>query len=265
MKVYIDLVLFVNFAFDFILLQTTSIILKRRVRFIRLVLGSLVGSLTIFILFVPVTTLTLFIFKVFLSVVISIVTFGFKDIRYTLNNLFYFYVCSIILGGFLYYLNIEFSYKNIGMVFFHKGLSINYLFILFAGPLVMLVYRKEMKRYKNKISLMYKVNVYMPDKRIVRLNGFMDTGNTLVDPISKNLVIISNHKDIIKYVNENNFYLIPYDSVNSGGFMRCFKVRKIYVEGIGLISDVIIGVTNKKLNSNGVDCILNYLIMEERL
>ena len=33
--------------------------------------------------------------------------------KYTINNLIYLYMTSIILGGFLYLLNVEFSYKHI--------------------------------------------------------------------------------------------------------------------------------------------------------
>lgn len=86
MKIYIDLVLFLNFAFDFILLITTSILLKRNTKLIRIFLGSLIGSITIIILFIPFTTISLFIMKIILSILIIIITFGFKDIKYTLNN-----------------------------------------------------------------------------------------------------------------------------------------------------------------------------------
>ena len=41
-----------------------------------------------------------------------IITFNYKDIRYTFKNIFYLYMVSIILGGFLYLLNIDENYQE---------------------------------------------------------------------------------------------------------------------------------------------------------
>ena len=51
MKIYLDLLFFLNFGFDFILLLVVSIILRRNVSLTRIVLGGLIGGLSIFILF----------------------------------------------------------------------------------------------------------------------------------------------------------------------------------------------------------------------
>ena len=102
MRVYVDLIIFINFAFDFILLLSVSLILKRHASLKKITLGALLGSLTILVLFVPFTTLTLFLMKVLLSILIVLVTFGYKDIKYVILNMFYFYITSIIMGGFMF-------------------------------------------------------------------------------------------------------------------------------------------------------------------
>lgn len=263
MRVYVDLIIFINFAFDFILLLSVSLILKRHASLKKITLGALLGSLTILVLFVPFTTLTLFLMKVLLSILIVLVTFGYKDIKYVILNMFYFYITSIIMGGFMYYLNVEFSYRNIGMIFYHKGLSVNYLFILIASPVILYFYVKEMNKFKLRNSLSYKVDVYLKDKRVVRLNGFMDTGNTLLEPYNHNKVIVVNSKEIEECLTPGNFMLVPYESVNNTGFLKCIRVDKLYIDGIGIRTDVVIGLTNAKLKDNGINCILNYLLMEE--
>lgn len=263
MKIYLDLVLFLNFAFDFILLLVVSLVLKRNASLLRITLGALTGSFTILVLFIPFTTLTLFLMKIILSILIIIITFGLKDIKYILTNLFYFYITSIILGGFLYYLNIELSYKNIGMIFYHKGMSINYIFLLIVSPLILLIYIKQMKKIKETNSFIYKVDIYLKNKKVVRLNGFLDTGNTLLDPYKKRKVIIVNSKEIETYMNKNNFFLVPYESVNTNGLLKCIKVDKIYIEGLGIKKDVLVGITKEKIKMNGINCILNYLLLEE--
>lgn len=263
MKIYIDLIIFINFAFDFILLLSVSIILKRHATLKRITLGALLGGLTLSVLFIPFTTLSLFLMKVVLSILIVIVTFGFKDFKYVMLNLFYFYITSIILGGFMYYLNVEFSYKNIGMIFYHKGLSINYLFILVFAPVILYFYTKEMNKFKMRNALSYKVDVYLKNKKVVRLNGFMDTGNTLVEPYNHKPVVVVNSKEIEECLSPGNFMLVPYESVNSRGLLKCIRVDKLYIDGLGIKTNVVIGLTDAKLKKNGVNCILNYLLMEE--
>lgn len=263
MKVYIDLVLFLNFAFDFILLLTVSIILKRNVNLKRITLGAIIGSLTIIVLFIPFTTLSLFLLKILLSILIVTVTYGIKDLKFILTNLFYFYITSIILGGFLYYLNIEFSYKNIGMVFYHKGMGINYIFLLIASPIVLYIYTKEMKKLKEYNSLNYKVDVYVTSDKVVRLNGFLDTGNTLLEPYKKRKVVVAYSKELESLINEKNIILVPFESINGKGLLKCIKVDKLYIEGIGIKKDVVVGLSKEKIKKNGINCILNYLLLEE--
>ena len=65
MKIYIDLVLLLNFGFDLILLFGVAIILRRQTTLKRLLLGALVGSLTILSMFIEMNSLTLFLIKMF--------------------------------------------------------------------------------------------------------------------------------------------------------------------------------------------------------
>ena len=81
-----------------------------------------------------------------------LITFNFKNIRYTLKNLFYLYITSVVLGGFLYFLNIEFSYKQVGLVFYHNGLSINFIVLIIASPIILFAYVKQAIYLKNNYS-----------------------------------------------------------------------------------------------------------------
>ena len=105
--------------------------------------------------------------------------------------------------------------------------------------------------------------LYLNNNKIIRLNGFMDTGNTLVDPYKKRKVIVVNSGLLDKYLNETNIVLVPYESVNTNGLLKCIKVNKIYIENLGIKTDVLVGITKDQIKMNGIDCILNYLLMEE--
>ena len=161
----------------------------------------------------------------------------------------------------MYYLNIEFSYKNMGIVFFHKGIGSNYIFIMLFAPIILYIYGKMMKKYKQEISITHKVDVYINGK-ILKLNGIMDTGNTLLDPYKRRKIIIVYNKELKKLSNQNSFFLVPIESVNNSVLLKCIKVDKVYIEGIGIRNDVIVGLSNEKIKRNGINCILNYLLME---
>ena len=141
----LDLVFFINFFFDFLILLATKLVLKENISFWRLIIGSLVASLSIFLLFLSLSSLELFLIKVVASVFIILVTFGKKNF---FQDLLYFYLISIILGGFLYLFDISFTYENQGIVFFGHGLGLNLIAMCILSPIFLYFYIKENKRYK---------------------------------------------------------------------------------------------------------------------
>ena len=102
MTVYIDLVCIINFIYDFLILLTVSFTLKRNRKIYYYILSSLIGVLSIFLLFLKINNIVLFLLKILISVIMVIVAFGYKSIKYTISNIIYFYITSIILAGFLY-------------------------------------------------------------------------------------------------------------------------------------------------------------------
>ena len=222
MKIYLDLLFFLNFGFDFILLLVVSIILRRNVSLTRIVLGGLIGGLSIFILFLKINSFELFIFKILISIIMILTSFSYKNIKYFMKNFFFLYSASMILGGFLYFLNVQFSYKQEGLVFYHDGLSINFIFLLIFSPLILYIYIRQGLTLKNNFSNYYKVNLYFNNKKI-RLNGFLDTGNKLKDPYSGKPIIIVNEKRIKQP--SDKFFLVPMKTVGGESFIKCFKIK----------------------------------------
>ena len=52
MIIYIDVVIILNIFLDFLLLMSVSVILTRNVRFYRIIIGSIIGGGTTFLLFI---------------------------------------------------------------------------------------------------------------------------------------------------------------------------------------------------------------------
>lgn len=258
MKIYLDLVLFLNFAFDFLLLLSVSIILKRNIKLNNIILGAFIGSLSILILFIKINSFTLFLIKILISILMILTTFKYKNIKYFIKNISFFYMSSIILGGFLYFLNIQFSYKNNGLVFYHNGLSINFIVLLILSPIIIYLYIKECKSLKHNYNNYYKIEIYYKNQ-IKKINSFLDTGNKLVSPYNKSPVILVNKK-IIKNIDDNYIY-IPYNTINNNGILKCIKVEKVIIEGIGIKENVLVGLT-EDIKIDDVDCILNMKLLE---
>ena len=263
MKIYLDLILLLNFSFDFLLLLSVSVILRRNVKLRKVFLGAFVGALSIFFLFMKINSLTLFIYKFIISIFMVIITFRFKNIRYTLKNLFYLYITSIVLGGFLYFLNVEFSYKQVGLVFYHSGLSINFIVLIITSPIILYIYIKQALYLKNNYSNYYKVDIYLKDGSIRKVNAFLDTGNKLVDPYKRRPIILVT-KEQLKFDYKNNkILLVPYDGINSHGLLKCIEPLKINIHGVGIKKNLLIGLSEENISIDGINCILHTKLLEE--
>ena len=256
MKIYLDLIMILNFIFDFILLLSVSILLRRKASIIRMILASFVGGLSIFLLFIKINSLQLFIFKIIISIFMVLICFGYQSIKYTIRNLIYLYLSSIVLGGFLYFLNVEFSYKQYGLIFINNGYSINVIFLIIFSPIIIYIYVRQGKLLKNNYSNYYLLNMYLNNTKY-SLNAYLDTGNNLIDPITHKPVIL-----IDKKIPCEKFYYIPYKGINDVGVLKCMKVDKIEVNGITKYK-VLVGILNQKIKIDGIDCLLNEKIMEE--
>ncbi|MDO5568835.1 MAG: sigma-E processing peptidase SpoIIGA [bacterium] len=262
MLIYVDVIIVLNFLFDLLLLFAVAIILKRKTNLKRLIFGSLLGGFSILTLFIQMNSLTLFGLKIIISILMTLITFGYRDIRYTARNIFYLYTLSIILGGFLYLLNIEFSYKNDGLIFYHNGLSINFIVLLILSPIIIIAYIKQVKTLKTNYSNYYNVDIYFMDGKVKEVIGFVDTGNQLSDPYLKRPVILVDERVIKVDLMDENIVLVPYDTVQDNGLIKCIKVQSIYIEGVGMRNNVLVGCMNKKIKLDGVDCILNSKLLE---
>ena len=257
MKIYLDLVMILNFFIDFVLLLTVSVILKRNVSIIRIMLGSFFGGISILFLFFNINSILLFILKMIISIIMTLISFRYRNFKYTLVNLFYLYMASIILGGFLYLLNIEFSYKHAGIIFYNNGLSINFIFLILVSPFILYFYIKQLKKFRCNYSNYYNIEIYYNNKKYNYI-GYMDTGNSLKDSLTlKNVILIDKRKLLF---NIKEFRLIPYMGVNGGNMIKVVKIDKLVFNNKEY--NVLLGIMDS-IMLDGVDVILNRNLLEE--
>lgn len=259
MKLYIDLILILNFFIDFILLLSVSIILKRNSSFYRIILSSFLASFSIFLLFIKINSIELFLFKIIISIFMVLIAFGFKNIKYFITNFAFLYINSIVLGGFIYFINLQFSTDKKGLIFINNGFSINFLFLIIFSPIIIYIYIKQIKKLKNNYSNYYEVNLFI-NKKVKKCVGYLDTGNNLVDPITNKPVILINKKSLD--YNPKNFMLVPFKGINNNGLLKCIKLSKIEIKGHGVYKNLLLGIIEDNYKFEGVDVILNKKIME---
>lgn len=246
MTIYIDLVILLNYFFDSLILLTVNTTLKRNISLKKILFVSLLGELSL-LGFLLSNKYLLIILKLEISLILNILTFKYKDIFYTVTNVLYFYMVSIILGGFIYYLKLN---------------NLSYFFILLLVPLILYLYIKQNLNMKTTINKTYPLTIYFPNKRKLSLTGFVDTGNKLRDPVTKKWVVLVNKKLLQGVIRIRTPIYVPYHSLNNKGLVECIKPEKLVIEGKEY-TNFLIGLMDSKVMINSSDCILNLEILEE--
>ena len=241
MKIYVESVFLLNFLLDFMILYGTKRLLKRNANILRLLFGSVVGSLTTLLLYIKVTNLELGLIKIGFSILMNYLSFGKKEI---LKNIFYFYMISIIIGGSIFLLNIKLSfYKNI-------------IYLIGISFFTIKLFVREYKKYKVLQKEVYKVKITL-SKKTYEFEGFIDTGNQLKSPISQKSIILV-ELDIPK---KKSFY-IPYKALNTEGILEVIKPDKVVINEKE-IKSCLIGLSKDNLKIEGCNCILPNSLKEE--
>ena len=242
MIIYIDLLIVLNFIYDYLIMNIVSIVLKRIINKKRLFLSSIIGELSILFLILNFNYIILLTLKLLLAIIMNIISFKYKNIKYTLTNLSYFYMISIILGGIIYY-----CYLN----------HINYLITMIIVPLILTIYIIH-NNLKINYNNYYNLVITFKNNHILNLNGYLDTGNNLIDPINNNPIIIIN-PNIINY---KNYRLVPIQVLNKHILLKCIDIKNIKINN-KIINNITLGISDININIDGVDILLNNRLRKE--
>lgn len=224
-------------------------------------LGSFIGGFSILFLFLPITNESLFFIKLLFSVILMIITFSYRNLFYTIQNLLYFYMVSFFLGGTLYALKVDTWFQNSGLSLFKHSFFPNVIGLLIISPIVLYFYIKQSKRLKQIYQKYYKVTIQIGKKKW-KGNGFLDTGNRLCDPISHKPVILLNKSKFEKIEKNQKFIFVPYKTITESGVIKCLFIDDLFIEGVGNYSKVLLGKMEDHIMMDGVDVILNEKIWE---
>ncbi len=232
MEYYIEFIILQEFVIDFMLLYITGSLFYKKINLKRILFSSLVGviySLSVYL--ADREFLSNYIVRFLVSVLLITIAHSPKGFLGYVKFIICFYTLSILIMGI-----IVASYY-----FFNSRLTIILIFIvIFVVYFVFKMLFYEIRKNKSELDYFRDITIYL-DGNSVELVGFIDTGNEMLDAISKRPVIIvelnhvknlfctevfneikkvyENNSNLIDFMyrklNEYNFRLLKYNTINS--------------------------------------------------
>ncbi|MFC0271204.1 sigma-E processing peptidase SpoIIGA [Metabacillus herbersteinensis] len=214
MSIYLDVIWFLNFSFDLLLLLLTAIVLKRKVYKIRLCLAAIVGSSIVVLMFTPFSYLVIHpIGKMIVSMLMVWIAFGFKRFRSFFQSLLVFYFVTFMVGGAMigthYFLQAEMTLLNGVMMTNSTGLGdpISWLFVVIGFPIAWFFSRSRLEGIETKkihFDQLVSVSIKVDDTHFI-VRGLIDSGNQLYDPLTRSPVMIIDTQKIEEHLPEQLF------------------------------------------------------------
>lgn len=283
--IYIDVLFAVNFLVNYLLLRVCCIFSGLKVYKYRIISGSIIGACYAVLVFFPDFTLIhSTVYKLLISMLIIAVSSPFFSVRSYLKTLLVFYAVSFAFGGcvlgIFYFSNVGTRlgavYSN-GILYFNLPwtiLALSGVVFYTSVKLFTIITKRNMqgKNLKKKILLYFKDN-------FIEVTALMDTGNSLVDPVSLFPVIIVEYKliknlfskdirddldrigiDNIEWIMNDVTHkglpvrLIPFASLGKeNGLLLGFVPDKIEIYdncGIRIIDKCVVGIYEKQLSKD---------------
>lgn len=274
-----------NFLINFAILHITRIITRTKGCNKRILIASLIAALYPFVLFIPsLIFLTNFFVKILISIIIVRIAYNTKSIRLYMKQLIGFFLVSFIYAGAsigVYYFFQSYSNSFSKLNGFSRNFSVRYLIL--GIVLAVILIKNIFEYYNEKVTRekeLYEVTIYYYNKAI-SLVALLDTGNSLVEPLTKLPVFIVEYEVIKELIpndlrhiydnheegnlskiqilledlkEETHIRIIPYKSIGTkNGFLIGFKPD--YIELIKdsktIINDnLIIAIFNGKLSTD---------------
>lgn len=197
MVFYIDLILILNFLIDYLILLATSKFLKLQYKSWRLAIGAVIGAMYSLAFFIPSLDFSQLLFsKILLSIVIVLVSFGFRHLIHFIRTIATFYFTSFILGGGVlaiqYMFNIEHEIVNGIYVSRSSTPVVTIIIILISAVAIWFFSNSTVKSIQRKTRAqegIVEVQIVLGNNSY-NCKGLIDTGNRLYDPITRKPVMI---------------------------------------------------------------------------
>lgn len=287
---------------DLMLLMLVQILARNATRKVRLFFGAFIASCIVpLTIFYPNSFLDHFVGKMFYSLLIIFSTFGFKNLYRFIKLTLLFYFVSFAIGGGLmaihFFLQRPITVTLDGVITFNQGYGdpVSWLFVIIGFPIIWLFTKRRMDEHVGeqvKYDQMYKIRLTMNHQSFESI-GYIDSGNQLIDPLTKQPVVICDqpflkqwfeekeweelrsikeHLDLEQLPKrwEDKFHVIPYQGVDGAhSFMLAIRAEELtiyYNNEILQAANVLIGIQFGVLEKDGqYHCLLHPLVIKQSI
>ncbi|SHJ62383.1 sigma-E processing peptidase SpoIIGA [Anaerobranca californiensis DSM 14826] len=195
MKIYLDLTFIVNFFLCLTVFMLHDFVYSHKTPLRRKILASLFGSVYSILLVLYPKVFTSIYVKGLFFLLLGFIAFPIDNIGIFLKKLATLFVISFLGAGILYWFMIE----NIGFIsIINPVISLREItkITLFLSGLVIFipltrVFILNVKNIFNNKKMYYQLEISIGKEKVI-VRGFLDTGNSIYDPITKLPVIIVN-------------------------------------------------------------------------
>lgn len=267
MIVYVDLIFFMNFVIDGILLLATGWTRKIKMKGWRIAAGAAVGAMYVILMLFPETSILFtLLFKFIFSVLMILVSFGMGQFQQFLRTMGAFYLVNFVAaGGILgiHYMLLSSGDVMNGIWYTHTGglsfeLKLSLGFVLIALLLIVWFYLRVSKGAQRQAEVTQWITdlIVCLDEFEFNCKGLIDTGNRLYDPLTNTPVMVIEVEVMQSYIPESwvkriqnaeveqifmdldktcfkgqeRIRLVPFRGINKGGqFMLAIKPDEVKV------------------------------------
>lgn len=257
MIVYVDVLFFINFIMNSMIISMTADIMPARPKTFRIILSSIISSILGVLFFIPDFNMTGSVMSsAIIALTMSTIAFFPCKISMLVKRTLVIYLSSIIFAGASVF----------DMMLFDGGVIKNGFFYIASPRLILvaaivyiaskLLFSRLKRRASQKIFgviLEYKENK-------VHTQGLIDTGNSLFDPITKKPVILIETKLLGKLIDKNctpsnlcewidseRIRLIPYHTIDNNGYLTGIRLDRIFING-RQVESAIAAICEKEIN-----------------
>ncbi len=277
MIVYIEDTIIENFLVTYLIEMIVYSFTKQKKSKIRIVISCLFASLIALLYpLLKLQTWLLFLPKILIGFIISIIAYKAKDLK---NQLF-FYVMFLITTSIYGGINLFIYFAIYGNFESSKKLPT----VLIVASLLFITYflkqcQKKLYAKKNINNFMYDIEI-QNNNEIIKTVAYLDTGNILQDTVSQNPVILVNYK-MFEKINKNfklhNLLTKKFDGLKDGHYILvktatsnsqilAFSVDKLKIhigENVKTFHNPTFALSKVKITGFDCDVILNSKLIGE--
>ncbi len=231
MYVYADVLVLVNFVVDYFLISISARFLHKKSRLWRQLAAAFLGGLFSLYIFLPQTNFLLqTAVQILMSAAISAVVFGFCGIKDFTRNVTVMFVANFAYSGAM--IAVWLLFKPYGMVINNSVVYFNIspLFLIVfsvVGYFAVAFLRKILQKNFSSNSLC-EVTVYCQNNKL-KLEGIVDTGNTLKDVFGLSQIFITEAAVVDAVLgtekqNKARFRAIPCTTVSGEGLLEGYRI-----------------------------------------